>query len=160
MLSQILSTYETEKVMAEIFYAYYPNHTKINNAIWEFFSGEDFLWPSEIKKIAEEIGIDARIILVYLQLLVDKDNETPLLRQNFYELTEDGELKLIRLSMSKVLSEAKNISTQEEKEAFIHWAKGIYTCWETIKDEEDLILLADATFNFPSNNLWQVVQSL
>ena len=160
MSSPNFPIYETERIMAEGFYDYYPHIKKINKAIWSFFQREDYLWLSEINKIAKKLKIDTAVLLVYLQLLANQDSENPpLLRQNFYQLSEDGQLVFVRLSLSKVTDEFKTNPSKEAEQAFIDWAKSVFTCWEVVNDQPELVLLPDASFNFATNSLWDILQN-
>lgn len=154
--------YELEKIMAEAFYGYYPHCRKINNALWKFFETQErpYLWLSDIKEIGIKLKVDIAKLLIYLQLLTNEHSENPpLLRQNFYQLNKEGELELIRLSIKKVLREFKANSTKEPEEAFIDWAKSVFTYWEPINDEQPPVPLLDASFNLPSNSLWTLLQN-
>lgn len=160
MVSPNFPRYETERIMSEAFYGYYPHSKKLNKNIWDFFKSEDYLWLSEIKKMSEKLKIDIGTLIIYIQLLAGKDSDNPpLLRQNFYKLNDDGQLELIPLSPKKMLQEFKSKPSKEPEEAFIEWTKSVFSCWEVVNDQPELILLPDASFNFATNSLWDILKN-
>jgi hypothetical protein len=162
-----LPKYETEKLMAESYYSYYPHYEKINNAMWDLFEKQEHLWLSDIETMAVNLSVDIGIVLGYISLITESDDKPQLLTQLFYQVDENGQLKLIDFSLHDLLAltlitikptaKTKNNKLTLAQEALNDWLKSTFTCWQPIDQAYKPIL--DATFNNPSNSLWAVLQN-
>ena len=162
------SKYELEKIMAEACYSYYPHYEKINNAIWDLFEKQEHLWLSDIETMAVDLSLDVEVVLGYISLITESDDNPQLLTQLFYQLDENGQLKLSDFSLHDLLALflvtikpttkiKKNNKLTLAQEALNDWLKSTFTCWQPVDQVYKPIL--DATFNNPSNSLWAVLQN-
>ena len=147
--------YETEKVMAEIFY---PHYKEINDEVWEHFENNDELLLSHITAIVSKLKINKKTFLSYLRLLTDGDSENPaLLELVFYKVNPSGELEFINSPLPDVLSKVHAKEDPDEIEAIIdELGKTIFPVCKVI-DEPTKPLLS-SSFNLSSNSLSMIMK--
>lgn len=164
----LLPNYEIEKLLAEACYSYYPHYEKINNAIWNLFEKQEHLWLSDIETMAVDLSVDVGVVLGYISLITESDDNPQLLTQLFYQIDENGQLKLMDFSLPDLLvlflvtikpttKTRNNNKLMLAQEALNDWLKSTFTCWQPVDKVYKPIL--DATFNNPSNSLWAVLQN-
>jgi hypothetical protein len=146
------------------YYSHFPHYREIQEAIWKLFENQDHLWTSDIKTIAANLSLNVTVVRGYLSLITDSDNKPKLLAQLFYEIDENGQLKLIEFSPEElfalVLASIEAIKPKTEnklaQKGTIDWFKSRFTCWQPIGKAYKPIL--DSSFNSPSNSLWADLQ--
>lgn len=134
--------YQTEKVMAEVFYVNCPNQQQLNNAIWEFFETKELLWLSDAKNIAKKLKIELGIVLSHLKLLTQESPNPCLLRQFFYQVNME-QLQVIDALILEIIAKTQisSFSLQAET-AFNNWVKTVFVCWQPMdKELKDVVAI-------------------
>jgi hypothetical protein len=153
----VYSDYEIIDLLAEAYYSDIAHYKKINKAIWQLFETQKHLWLSDIKTLAANLSLDIVIIRDYISLITESDDKPQFLNQLFYQLDENGQLKLIDFSLTELLT--LTVATTNRKNKFSqeseNWLKSTLTCWQDVTQAYESIL--EASFNNPSNSLWAFV---
>lgn len=152
-------------------YSHYPHYKEIQEAIWELFERQEHLWFADIRTIAGNLSLDVPLVRGYISLITESNDKPQLLNQLFYQLDENGQLKLIELSTEdlfvlalatlettsrRIKEKLEEINNKFGRETTANWLKSTFTCWQDIMTVYKPKL--DASFNNPNNSLWAVLQ--